>query len=83
MKKRQMILVHWDDAVHECSGDEGELVPSPLITIGFLDKKTKKYIRMYHEYEDTQKSEYKRHTSAIPIKMVTKIIYLQEKPNGK
>ncbi len=74
VKSPKMVLVYWDDAVHECSGDEGELVPSPLVTIGFLDKKTKKYIRMYHEYECGDGKDYKRHTSAIPMRMVTKIV---------
>ena len=76
-RKPKMVLVYWDDAVHECSGDEGELVPSPLVTIGFLDKKTVKYVRMYHEYDESEGADYKRHTSAIPRKMIKKIVEIK------
>jgi len=76
--------VYWWDAVHDCESQGDELTPPLLVTVGFLDKKTKKYIRIYGEYEEGDKAkDFKRHQSAIPSKMVHKIVYLGEKDERK
>jgi len=71
--KFDLVCVHWLDTHSDTDVTDVEddsLKPTPLITCGFLLKKTKKYVRVVAE---TGEDGWCRGRTVIPMKIVQKI----------